>query len=191
MDGVILFADNNVFYEGHENQLFNLFLQKKEFSVLPIDNLACLEATIKSASTFKACIIDWNFENAEIYDEDFEGVQHSQRTPLSLLQEYSLYTLVYIYSERAIPETDKDLLIEKYGSKIHFRTKGRDLDNEYQTISKDIKDFESSNPHMSVPLLWSQSINQAAQTIFSELESADVCWITEIRYSLKQKIVSI
>ena len=185
MNGVILFADNNVFSEGNENLLFNLFLNKKEFSVLPIDTLACLEATIKSASTFKACIIDWNFTDSadfnEDFNEDFEGVKLPQSTPLSILQKYSLYTLVYIYSEREIPETDKDLLIEKYGKKIRFRTKSNDLDNEYQTISKDIKDFESNNPHMSIPLLWSQSINQATQTIFSELESADACWIKEIR----------
>ena len=185
MNGVILFADNNVFSEGHENQLFKLFLQKKEFSVLPIDNLACLEATIKSTSTFKACIIDWNFTDSagfnEDFNEDFAGVELPQSTPLSILQKYSLYTLVYIYSEKEIPDTDKDLLLEKYGNKIHFRTKSNDLDNEYQTISKDIKDFESNNPHMSIPLLWSQSINQATQTIFSELESADTCWIKEIR----------
>lgn len=185
MDGVVLFADNKIFSGGNENQLFNLFLQKNEFSVLPINNLPCLEATIKSASTFKACIIDWNFTDSadfnEDFNEDFEGVELPQSTPLSILQKYSLYTLVYIYSEREIPDTDKDLLLEKYGNKIHFRTKSNDLDNEYQTISKDIKDFESNNPHMSIPLLWSQSINQATQTIFSELESADACWIREIR----------
>lgn len=185
MDGVVLFADNKIFSGENESQLFNLFLQKKEFSVLPIDTLACLEATIKSASTFKACIIDWNFTDSadfnEDFNEDFEGVELPQSTPLSILQKYSLYTLVYIYSEREIPDTDKDLLLEKYGNKIHFRTKSNDLDNEYQTISKDIKDFESNNPHMSIPLLWSQSINQATQTIFSELESADACWIKEIR----------
>lgn len=185
MDGVVLFADNKIFSGENESQLFNLFLQKKDFSVLPIDTLACLEATIKSASTFKACIIDWNFTDSadfnEDFNEDFEGVELPQSTPLSILQKYSLYTLVYIYSEREIPDTDKDLLLEKYGNKIHFRTKSNDLDNEYQTISKDIKDFESNNPHMSIPLLWSQSINQATQTIFSELESADACWIKEIR----------
>lgn len=185
MDGVVLFADNKIFSGGNENQLFNLFLQKKEFSVLPIDTLACLEATIKSASTFKACIIDWNFTDSddfnEDFDEDFGGVETPDRTPLTILQKYSLYTLVYIYSEREIPDTDKDSLLEKYGNKIHFRTKNNDLDNEYQAISKDIKDFESNNPHMSIPLLWSQSINQATQTIFSELESTDTCWIKEIR----------
>lgn len=181
MDGVVLFADNKVFSGENESQLFKLFLQKKEFSVLPIDTLTCLEATIKSASTFKACIIDWNFTDSSGFNEDFEGVELPQSTPLSLLLKYSLYTLVYIYSEREIPDTDKDLLLEKFGNKIHFRTKSNDLDNEYQTISKNIKDFESNNPHMSIPLLWSQSINQATQTIFSELESADACWIKEIR----------
>lgn len=185
MDGIILFADNNIFSKGPENQLFNRFLQKKEFSILPIDNLACLEATIKSASTFKACIIDWNFTDSagfnEDFNEDFEGVELPQSNPLTILQRYSLYTLVYIYSEKEIPDTDKDLLREKFENKIHFRTKSNDLDNEYQIISKAIKDFESNNPHMSIPLLWSQSINQAAQTIFSELESADACWIKEIR----------
>lgn len=185
MDGVVLFADNKIFSGENESQLFNLFLQKKEFSVLPIDTLACLEATIKSASTFKACIIDWNFTDSadfdEDFNEDFEGVELPQSTPLTILQKYSLYTLVYIYSEKEIPDTDKDLLREKFENKIHFRTKSNDLDNEYQIISKAIKDFESNNPHMSIPLLWSQSINQAAQTIFSELESADACWIKEIR----------
>lgn len=185
MDGVVLFADNKIFSGENESQLFSLFLQKKEFSVLPIDTLACLEATIKSASTIKACIIDWNFTDSadfnEDFNEDFEGVELPQNTPLSILQKYSLYTLVYIYSEREIPDTDKDLLLEKFGNKIHFRTKSNDLDNEYQTISKNIKDFESNNPHMSIPLLWSQSINQAAQTIFNELENADPYWIKEIR----------
>lgn len=181
MDGVILFADNNVFSEGPENQLFNIFLQKKEFSVLPIDNLACLEATIKSASTFKACIVDWNFENVEIDDEDFQGIDHTQRSPMSILQNYSLYTLVYIYSEREIPDTDKDILLEKYGNKIHFRIKGNAIETEYQNISKDINAFESINTHMEIPFLWSQTTNQSAQTIFNELENADPCWIEEIR----------
>ena len=181
MEGIVLFADNKVFCEGHENQLFNLFLQKEEFSVLPIDNLACLEATIQSASTFKACIIDWNFENVEIADEDFQGIDHTQRSPMSILQNYSLYTLVYIYSERDIPDADKDILMEKYGNKIHFRIKGNAIETEYQNISKDINDFESINTHMEIPFLWSQTINQSAQTIFNELENADPCWIKEIR----------
>lgn len=181
MNGIVLFADNNVFSEGNENKLFDLFLQKKEYSVLPIDNLACLESTIKSASTFKACIIDWNFENEGNDDEDFAGVQHPQRTPVSILQEYPLYTLVYIYSEKDISDSEKSLLIEKFGGKIKFKTKGNDVEKEYQTISKDIKEFEANNTHMAIPFIWSQSINQSTQTIFRELENADPFWIKEIR----------
>lgn len=181
MNRVVLFADNNVFSKGNENGLFNMFLQKGEFSVIPIDNLACLEATIKSASTFRACIIDWNFENEENDDEDFEGVQHPQRTPVSILQEYPLYTLVYIYSEKDIPDSEKSLLTEKFGDKIKYKTKGDNVEEEYKTISQDINDFEKKNGHMLIPYLWSQSINQSVQTIFNELEEADSCWIKEIR----------
>ena len=181
MDGVILFADNNVFSEGHENQLFNIFLQKKEFSVLPIDNLACLEATIKSASTFKACIIDWNFENAQIDDEDFVGIQHPERTPMSILQNHSLYTLVYIYSERELSDEDKKCLKKKYGKKIHFRIKGNNVDKEYQYITKYIKNFEKANPHMNIPFIWSQIINSTTQSLFEELEKVDQNWMKEFR----------
>ena len=181
MNGIVLFADNKVFSNGFENKLFSIFIQKKDYSVLPIDNLTCLESTIKSASTFKACIIDWNFENEETEDEDFEGVVHPQRTPMSILLEYSLYTLVYIYSEKSIPDSEQRLLTEKYGKKIHFRTKSSNIELEYQTISKDINDFESNNTHMGIPYLWSQSINQSTQTIFRELEDADPFWIKEIR----------
>ena len=181
MNGIVLFADNKVFSEGNEKRLFNIFLQKKDYSVLPIDNLTCLESTIKSASTFKACIIDWNFDNKENDDEDFVGVQHPQRTPMTILQEYPLYTLVYIYSEKDIPDSEKRLLIEKFGGKIQFKTKGNDVEEEYRTISMDINKFESDNSHMDIPFLWSQSINQSTQTIFRELENADPFWIKEIR----------
>ena len=185
MDGVVLFADNNVFSGGNENQLFNLFLQKKEFTVLPIDTLACLEATIKSASTFKACIIDWNFTDSgdfsSDFNDDFAGVDRPDRTPLTILSNYTLYSLVYIYSGKEIPETDKNLLQEKYGTKIRFRTKANSVEKEYNAISEDIRNFETDNPHMNIPCIWSQAINKSAQTIFNELENADPCWIKEIR----------
>lgn len=181
MDGVVLFADNKVFSKGNEKSLFELFLQKKDFSVLPIDNLTCLEATIKSASTFKACIIDWNFENTEIEDEDFDGIQHVQRTPMSILLNYSIFTLVYIYSEMDLSEEEKHCLKRKYGRKIHFKKKGKNVDKEYKYITRDIRKFESESPHLNIPFLWSQTINTAAQSIFDELEKADRNWIKEFR----------
>lgn len=185
MDGVILFADNKIFEAGHENNLFKLFRQNQEYSVLPIDSLSCLEATIQSASTFKACIIDWNFMDTgdfnKDFNDDFGGVEIPSRTPLTILQKYTLYSLVYIYSGIDIPEDDKELLVKKYGTKIRFRTKTNNIDEEYRSILEDIRLFESNNPHMEIPFLWSQTINQATQTIFSELESADAYWIKEIR----------
>ena len=181
MNGIVIFADNRIFCQGKENELFNFFLSDPEFSVLPIDSLGCLEAAIKSVSTFRACIIDWDFENNEVKDEDFVGLDLPQRTPMSLLMENSLYTLVYIYSEKELPENDKMGLHNKYGNKIHFRTKSKDVKSEYENIINDIKSFEANNAHMKVPFLWSQSINQSVQTIFNELELANAFWIKEIR----------
>lgn len=181
MDGVILFADNRIFADGRESKLFKLFLNDSDFSVLPIDSLECLESTIKSASTFRACIIDWDFENRDNKDEDFAGVSFPQRTPMSILKENSLYSLVYIYSEKELSDEERDELKNKYGTKIHFRTKQNDVGSEYDAILEDIRTFESNNTHMIIPFIWSQSINQSAQTIFNELESANSYWIKEIR----------
>lgn len=181
MNGVVLFADNRIFCQGKENELFNLFLSNPEFSVLPIDSLGCLESVIKSASTFRACIIDWDFENNEVKDEDFAGLDLPQRTPMSLLMENPLYTLVYVYSEKEIPENEKAYLQNKYGNKIQFKTKSEDAKSEYKIILNDIQVFEANNTHMVIPFMWSQSINQSAQRIFSELESANAFWIKEIK----------
>lgn len=181
MKGIIIFADNRIFSIGRENELFKLFLNDSNFSVLPIDNLDCLESTIKSASTFRACIIDWDFVNKDTDDEDFVGVILPQRTPMSLLMDNALYTLVYIYSEKELPENERADLLKKYGSKVQFRTKCDDVASEYNTIINDIKTFESNNAHMNIPFMWSQAINQSTQTIFSELEAANSYWIKEIR----------
>lgn len=183
MDGVVLFADNKIFSEGNENTLFKKFIEKRDFSVLPIDNLTCLEATIKSASTFKACIIDWNFEN-EGEDEDFEGVDLPERNPLSILIDNTIYSLIYIYSERNIPEMDKRILIKKYGKKICFKLKRNNPQREYKSILENIKKFENKNEHMNIAFIWSQVINNATQGLFRELESVDPNWIKEFRDSV-------
>lgn len=181
MNGVIIFADNRIFFKGKENELFKFFLNDSDFSVLPIDTLDCLESVIKSVSTFRACIIDWDFENESIGDEDFVGVDLPQRTPMSILLENSLYTLIYVYSEKEIPENEKSELLNRYGDKIQFRVKREDVESEYNNIINDIRIFEASNAHMIVPFIWSQSINQSVQTIFNELESANAFWIKEIK----------
>ncbi len=181
MNGVIIFADNKIFSQEKENRLFEHFRRDDDFSVLPIDNLSCLESTVKSTSTFRACIIDWDFENVNIEDEDFIGVRHPQRTPMSILIDNPLYTLLYIYSERNIPDNDKEQLEQKFKEKIHFRIKQEDVDSEYRTIKADIQNFEAQNTHMNIPFSWSQAINQSAQKIFSELETANSFWIKEVK----------
>jgi len=184
MNGVILFADNRIFSEGKENELFKLFLNDTNFSVLPINSLECLESTIKSASTFRACIIDWDFENNDIEDADFVGVEFPQRTPMNLLMENTLYTLIYIYSEKNIPEKEKLLLKKKYGKKVNFRRKKEVIKKEYLSIVRDINKFENNNLHMNIPMLWSQTINSNTQILFDELEKADPNWIKEFRDSV-------
>lgn len=181
MNGIVIFADNKIFSPEKENRLFERFRQDNDFSVLPIDNLFCFESTVKSTSTFRACIIDWDFENVDIADEDFIGVQHPQRTPMSILMDNPLYTLLYIYSERDIPDNERAQLEQKFGNKIHFKTKQDDIDLEYNTIKADIQNFEAQNSHMDIPFCWSQAINQSAQKIFRELESASSFWIKEVR----------
>ena len=75
MEGVILFADNNVLIQNSfENKLFTRLSQEQTLTVLPICSLSDLEATIKTASTYKALILDWNFNNLPQHeDDDFEG----------------------------------------------------------------------------------------------------------------------
>lgn len=181
MNGIILFADNRVFDNGNENELLRLFLNDSEFSILPIASLECFESTIKSASTFRACVIDWDFENQNTEDEDFFGVVLPQRTPFSILMNNVLYSLVYVYSEREIPESVKEPLLERFNDKIQFKTKQNDVKSEYQTIKNDILIFEEKHKHMIIPFMWSQSINQSAQAIFNELETASSYWIKELR----------
>lgn len=63
MDGVIIFADNRVFENGsYENQLFLKLQSDSTLSVLPIHTITNLETVLKSMSTFKVLILDWNFE---------------------------------------------------------------------------------------------------------------------------------
>lgn len=187
MDGVIIFADNNVFETGSfENKLFSKLQADKTLSVLPIDTIENLEKVLKAMSTFKALILDWNFERGLIDDEQ-EGVRLPDTNPKNLLENIDLYSLVYIYSQAEIPQEDKTFLTQKFNEKIRFRSKGSidAIVDEYTSIKGDIDTFERDHAHMEVPFIWSHTINQSAQTIFYELESANPNWIKEIRDSAR------
>ena len=189
MDGIILFADNNVFENNSfENDLFEKLHSDKNLSVLPVSNLEDLKKTIRSISTFKALILDWNFENDDVEDdlEDY-GVDKPKSNPESLLENIEIYSLIYVYSQIEIPKDIQDNLINRFHEKIKFKIKGdkKDSDNEYQTIKKDIIDFEQTNKQMEMPFVWSQTINQSVQRIFTELGNANPYWIKEIRETAK------
>ncbi|MGM9722944.1 MAG: hypothetical protein ACI3YG_02465 [Prevotella sp.] len=182
MDGIIIFADNKVFdRDSFENQLFDKLRYESSLSILPVCSIECLEETIKTVSTFKALILDWNFDRDE-YGDDLGGAELSARTPELFLENIELYSLIYVYSQNDIGEEIKQRLGIRFPNKIKFRTKNTDnISSDVESIRKDIKSFEDNNKHMEIPFVWSQAINRSVQKIFSELEQADPNWIKEIR----------
>ncbi len=187
MEGVILFADDHVFeVDRHENRLFVKLNNTDGISILPINNLNVLEKTISSVSTYRAIILDWNFERIDVAELDLEGVSISDENPMQIISESPLYCLIYIYSEKVISTEIQDSLKIIYGDKIQFRQKVSALDqidDEVSKIVSEIKLFQESNSHMAVPYEWSRAINKSSQLIFSELEKSDKFWIKELFYS--------
>lgn len=181
MNGVILFADNNVFEEGcFENNLFAKLKNGNEYVVLPISSLEALDETLKNVSTFKALILDWNFNRDQI--DDISGLSLPIATPEGLLLDANIYSLIYIYSQSDLSGQIKSKLQDKFGGKICFKRKGRpeDIEEDVKSIKDDISKFENNNKQMEIPLVWSQAINQSVRDIFVEFEQANPNWIKEI-----------
>lgn len=184
MEGIILFADDHVFHSDRiENALFQMFNVEGKFSILPIDNLSILEKTISSVSTYRAIILDWNFKQ----DSGEEGVSIPDATPYDFLKRNKIFSLIYVYSQAAIPPEQKEELEKLYPNKIFFATKEieKTVEVEHKKISDGIVDFENKNQHLATPFLWSQAINTSVQTIFNELENADPNWLKEIYSTAK------
>ena len=185
MNGVILYADDDILnINSFENKLFSKFNNQQDYSVLPITTIRDLETTVKSASTIRALLLDWEFKRPK-EDDDLPGLNEN---PLDFLKRQKIYSLIYIYSRIEIPNDVKAELKNIYGeNKVFFTLKSSeaDEDSEYHKITSGIADFEQKNNHMEIPFLWSQSIHQSVQSIFSELESADPNWIKEIRDTSK------
>lgn len=188
MKGVILFADNRVLDEKtFENNLYKRLNSDAEYVVLPINSLEALEETLKNISTFKALVLDWNFERDTTEIENGFGIEIPKITPESLLLNTDIYSLIYIYSQNQIPEDVKSRLKNRFGAKIYFKTKGIEdkVDGDANSIIQDIEAFECANKHMTIPFIWSQAINKSVQEIFIELEQADPNWIKELRDTAK------
>lgn len=183
MNGVIIFADDDVFSVGKpENELFNSFLKsEEELAIIPISTLENLSSVLKSVSTIRCLILDWTFE------KEIEGFKKPEN-PLSILIETNIYSLIYIYSREALSDNIKEELNNKFGNKIRYREKNTetDFDNEVSVILKEIKSLEEQNKHMQIPKLWSQTINKSVQELFGDFEQATDSWIAQIKDSAKK-----
>lgn len=182
MEGVILFADDHVFdSERIENKLFQKFNSDGNYTVLPVNNLNTLEKAVASISTYKALILDWNFKRDMDGDEE-DGIEIPDENPYDFLKSKKIYSLVYVYSQNDVAQGIKEELEQLYPGKIYFNIKENtnELEKEFEKISQGIQNFEDKNKHLTVPFVWSQAINQSAQTIFAELEQADPNWVKEI-----------
>jgi hypothetical protein len=187
MDGIILFADDMVFENSFENKFFHSLLSEKKYPVLAVHNLELLEKTVRSISTYKAIIIDWNFQRLDDLS-DLDGIEVPDENPGDFLLKNDMFSLIYVYSDKEVDKTEiGQLLVDKYGSKIKFKQKSNTQKTpeesailERNTILEEINKYESENQNLKVPYQWSQSINKSTQEIFRELESADPNWIRDL-----------
>ena len=180
---MVVFADNKVLdIDSFENKLFNKLREESSFTILPVCSIYDLESTIKATSTFKAIILDWNFKNEEIDDEELGGAKIPDNTPEQFLNSADIYSLIYIYSENELGAMTKSKLQERYKEKVQFKKKTPEaIDDDAAMIIKEIKDFEENNSHMKIPFVWSHAINQSVQKIFYDLETANKHWIKEVK----------
>ncbi len=187
MDGVILFADDDVLTAGStENDLFSKFNENANYSVLPIDSLKDLKTTLDSMSIIKVLILDWDFKEKNLE----KGMPEKSRNPMEILSSSEIYSLIYIYSRTKLSSEIQNSLLGKFGTnKIFFNEKKsgpKAATNEFKKICDDITKYEKANKQMEVPFLWSKTINKSAQKIFLELEKANEYWLQEIIKTAKE-----
>lgn len=198
MEGVILFADDKLLdYQvgensssSDENKLFRLLAEKN--AVLGLKNRKQVEDSINSIGTFTALILDWQFDLEdkiadEEEDESIKLVQipsQLENRTYDLLMNNNFYSLVCIYSsaKEDIEEKFGTELRNKYKDRILFRDKSNlaATAKEAEEIISSIEKWKASNQKISLPIKWSQSINQAVQSIFSELNTIDSNWVKEL-----------
>lgn len=172
--GVILYADDHIFVNNkNENKLYMKLI--KDFPVLGVDSIEMAEKAIKSIGTFSALILDWQFKQGEV-----EGISLPDKTPEALLLNRDFYSLIYIFSNFAIPNDTKKKLKRKFPGRVHFKRKTANTVQDFKDIKKDLKDWKKKNKKTVVALNWSNTINQSVQKIFSELTRADVNWIHDL-----------
>lgn len=204
MEGVILFVDDKVNdYTVVENEIKRtlenaLFEElRKDYPVLGVKSLDLAEEAIKSIGSFSAIILDWVFDNKELLlrpgeDENIIGGVKLSREgldTLDFLKNNEFYSLVYIFSDENVKEDHGKELTKKYRKRIKFRKKGNSK-HEAKKIAKDIIKWKEQNQNLSIPNIWTKTINQSVQKIFLELAGADENWIRELGKTAKDDGVS-
>lgn len=193
MEGVILFADDHIYSVNRAEKLLFESL-RKDLPALGVHNLELASEAIKSIGTFKALVLDWQYSEEDNFDDIAEelgedrikvNVAQKEDAAFKFLLDNNFYSLIYIFSEIDIEELHGDALREKFGDRIKIKKKDENFsaDNIEQfkkEIIDDIQKWEQDNKNLHIPILWSQSINQAMQKIFLTLYSADPNWIVEL-----------
>ncbi len=192
MEGVILFADDQIHTEGcNEKQLFEAL--NKDLPVLGVHSLDLAEQSIQSIGSFSALILDWQFSNE--VEDDFEDIAEElggkaaikpttslkEDATLRFLEDNDFYSLIYIYSDTVV-EDKHPLLKDRFGDRIKFKLKTniKNTDDEKEQILKDLKSWEEKNQNLSIPIKWSKAINKKVQKIFNELSSEDQNWVRDL-----------
>lgn len=194
MDGVILFVDDQINeYEIEDNKIKRtleneLFEElRKEFPVLGVKNLELAEEAIKSIGSFSAIILDWIFDEKYLLlkpgedEESLKGIvlPDSESRTLEFLRRNDFYSLIYIFSNEDVKQKFGSELNQKYRKRIKFRKK-RNLQNQAKQISSDLIKWKRNNQNLSVPSIWTKTINQSVQKILLELSDADENWVHEL-----------
>jgi hypothetical protein len=200
MAGVILFVDDKVhhsFLEGDqirrspENELFESL--RRNYPVLGVDTLDLAQEAIKSIGSFSAIILDWVFDDtrelkAGLDAEEVKFVRGGDDRTLRFLEDNDFYSLIYVYSTEDIEEQFGERLKGKFPGRIFFQKKP--LAHPADEIIKTISDWSAQNQKLSIPLMWTSTINLSIQQIFKELSDADENWVRELGMSAQRDGVS-
>jgi hypothetical protein len=190
MEGVILFADDDIFSEepSFEKGLYQSLCKKQQYPIVGVTDLDLAKNAIKSLSSLKAFIIDYRFNEKN----ELEGMPSRKRLATEILDDpdISIFSLIYLYSRDYIENTlDGKRFKEMYKDRIRFRVKSSDddkIEEDTVEILHDIEQWEKEHQNYNVPFKWNQSINQAVQNLFINLEDADLNWIAEL-YKTSEK----
>jgi hypothetical protein len=210
MEGVVLFIDDKVhqfslneggeLIRSNENALFQSLCT--ELPVLGVNSLELAKKTLASIGAFSAIILDWQFDDLDakeaIFDDGDESTNFvrlpavKEEATRKFLEDNDIYSLIYVYSEKDVEAEHGEWLRQKFNNRIHIAQKSNinNTEEARAKILKDIAEWKMANRNLSIPLLWSATINKSTQNIFKDLAEADPNWLNEIYKSAQKDGVS-